>query len=197
MRKRKKLENPYKKESKNKVLFIFLRYLILLALIIVLILPINSPTIYLILTPLTIYPVVFLLKIFVNLTFFYQGLSPMILLGGKTLIEIVPACVAGAAYILLLALNLSVSMKPKKRILSLVISFLILLIFNIIRIFIFSLLYYNSVPGIDFTHIIFWYGVSTIFIVLIWFIIVKIFKIREIPIYSDMKLIIKEIRTKK
>ena len=197
MRKRKGFVEKKDKQSKNTVLFMPLRYLILLALIIVLILPIKNPLVYIILTPITVYPVVFLLKIFVNVNFFYGSNGPMFLLGAKTLIEIVPACVAGAAYILLLALNLCVKMKPQKRIFSLILSFLILLIFNILRIFAFSLLYYHSIPGIDFTHMFFWYVISTIFIVLIWFFVVKVFKIEELPLYSDIKSLVSEIKNKK
>lgn len=192
---KKRTISKYKKDiySKNSVFLIPLRYLILLVLVILLLLPFSNPIIYTILTPLTIYPAIFLLKFFVNVSL----MSPFLILGGKTLIEIVPACIAGAAYMLLLILNLSVPMKIKNRIQTLLLSIIILLVFNILRIFGFSLLYHNLVPGIDLTHKIFWYGISTIFIIGIWFLMVKIYKIKEIPFYTDIKYMLKEIRNNK
>jgi len=179
--------NPY---SKNSVILILLRYVILLIVVFILLLPISSPLIYTIIAPLTIYPVLFLLKLFVDISYS----APFITLGGKTLIEIVPACIAGAAYILILILNLSVPMKLKDRVYSIIFSVLILLVFNIIRIVGFSLLYNSLFPYVDLAHKFFWYFISTIFIVAIWFFIVKIYKIREIPFYSDIRFIMKEIK---
>jgi len=182
--------DPYKK---NSIFLILLRYFILLMLIILLLFPLSNPIIYTILTPLTIYPVIFLLKFFVNVTY----VAPLMTLGEKTLIQIVPACIAGAAYILILILNLSVRLKAKTRINSLLLSLFILLVFNILRIFSFALLYHNLVPYTDLIHKIFWYIISTFFIIGIWFFIVKIFKIKEIPFYSDISYIIKEIKGKR
>lgn len=184
--------------SKKSVFLIPIRYFILLALVILLLLPFSNPIIYRILTPLTIYPAIILLKIFVTVFLITnpETLTPVLILGGRTLIEIVPACIAGAAYILILILNLSVPMKIKNRITALLSSFIILLIFNILRIFAFSLLYHNLVPYIDLTHRIFWYIISTIFIIGIWFLMVKLYKIKEIPFYSDIKFMLKEIRDK-
>ena len=49
----------------------------------------------------------------------------------------------------------------------------------------------------DITHKVFWYFISTIFVVGIWFIEIKIFKIKEIPFYSDLNLLYKNIFNKK
>jgi exosortase/archaeosortase family protein len=145
--------------------------------------------IYLILTPLTIYPVYFILKLFYNITI--QNSSIFIL---NYQIEIVEACVAGAAYYLLLILNISVSMNIKQRIYSLFYSLFVLLAINIIRIVILSFLLVNNFLFFDFTHMLFWYGLSTIFVVAIWFSEVKIFKIKNIPIYSDIINLMKIIK---
>lgn len=198
MKKSERLEPENMSYLKKSIFLIPLRYLILLILIVILILPVSYPIIYQIFTPLTVYPVIFLLKIFVNVSLSInpENLVPVLLIGRKTLIEIVPACIAGAAYIFLLILNLSVPMKPKKRILTVLLSVLILLVFNILRIFVFSLLYNNSAPFVDLTHKIFWYGISTIFVVGVWFFIIKTFKIKEIPLYSDIKFMFKEINNK-
>ncbi|MBR9704892.1 pacearchaeosortase, partial [Candidatus Pacearchaeota archaeon] len=73
-------------------------------------------------------------------------------------------------------------------------SILMLLIINIIRIIFFSILYHQSTPFVDFTHKLFWYIISTILVVVIWFINVKIYKIKKIPFYTDLKTIIKQIK---
>ena len=71
-------------------------------------------------------------------------------------------------------------------------SFALLLILNIMRIFTLSLILGSSSFGL--IHKIFWYLGATIFVVLIWFLEVKIFKIKEIPFYSDFKFLIKKIK---
>jgi len=141
----------------------------------------NLYVFYLIFTPLTIYPVYYFLKLF-----YPVSLSIATLYFPNKIIEIIPACVAGAAYYLLLILNLTTSMPLKKRLYSVFYSFSMLLILNILRIILLSILFINSFQFFDITHKIFWYGISTIFVVAIWFSEVKIFKIKNIPIYSDI-----------
>lgn len=193
MKKIGKTKNKNRKINSNKVYFIALRYIILLGLVF------SLPVIYMIFTPLTVYPVFFPLKMIypgAELDYNLGVSNALIIIDSITKIEIVSACVAGAAYLLLLILNLSIPMNIRKRILSIFISFLILLAFNIIRIFIFSVMYSSSSPFFDFTHKLFWLGISTLFVVGIWFFIVKIFYIKEIPIYSDFQTFYKEIKQK-
>ena len=96
----------------KKAIFIILRYLILLILLLIFYL------IYKIFTPLTVYSVSFLLKL----------IYPIIVSGTQILInniitiDIVPACVAGSAYLLLLILNLFVEMSINQRIYSILFS---------------------------------------------------------------------------
>ena len=167
--------------SKN-ILDILIRYAFLLVLAIP-----NLYLIYLIFTPLTIYPVYFL----INLFFDFSLLSPNILLIGQEIsIELISACIAGSAYYFLLILNLSTpKIKLNKRIKMLAIALLSFLVLNIIRISSLIFLFVFDSNIFNATHIIFWYGISTLFVVLIWFSEVKYFKIREIPIYSDIKFI--------
>jgi exosortase/archaeosortase family protein len=106
-------------------------------------------------------------------------------------IEIIGACIAGSAYSLLLILNLSVpNIKIKQRIKLLLFSFSSLLIINILRIFILSVLFVQGISFFDITHKLFWYAGSTIFVVAIWFTGIKLFKIKEIPFYSDIKYLL-------
>lgn len=172
------------KKSKIKIQEIILRY------IIILILSFNSLALfYLIFTPLTIYPVYFLFSlVFESISFVSMESTKSILINRDFLIELIPACIAGSAYFLLLMLNLSTpNIKLKKRISALVFSFGIFLLINILRIFIFGILAYSGYEYFDFTHWFFWYFISTLFVVGIWFAEIKIFRIKEIPFYSDIK----------
>ena len=174
----------------KNLLKIFVRYLIIILMAIP-----NLFVFYFIFTPATIYPVFGLFKIFFK----------EILLVGNTFqisneffIEIIPSCIAGSAYYLLFILNFSIpKIKIKKRIKMLLFSFVFLLILNIFRIVILSLIfvYFPAETNLfDITHKFFWYFGTTIFVVLIWFIEVKTFKIKEIPIYSDIKYLYKKLR---
>lgn len=139
---------------------------------------------YEIFRPLTIYPVYYLLKIFFN-----ASLNSNIIFIGVS-IEIIDACVAGSAYFLLLILNLSIpDINMPKRIKMIVFSFLSLLIINIVRIFFLSILAESGSSLFDVTHKFFWYSLSIVFVVCIWFIEVKLFKIKQIPLYSDLKFL--------
>jgi len=172
------------KNNFNDFLNIFLRYFILILIA----LP-GLSIFYFIFTPLTVYPVYFLLGLFFDVTL----LSKIYLLINNIPIELIPACIAGSAYYLLLVLNLSTpKIKLKKRICAILFSFAAFLILNILRIFILSSLAVTGFSYFNATHIIFWYGFSTIIVVGIWFAEVKIYKIKKIPFYSDMKFLYKK-----
>jgi len=145
---------------------------------------------YFIFTPLTIYPVYAIMNYLVGALL--NG-NNIVLISGNTMgiIEMIPACIAGSAYFLLFILNMSVpNIKLKKRIKMILISFLSLLILNIIRIVILGTLLISGSSFFDITHKIFWYALSTIFVVGIWFAEVKIFRIKDIPVFSDIKSLI-------
>lgn len=200
-KKREKGIETKEKFPKSKISDILVRYLILVLLIIPII-PLGKYLANLwelvatdfILAPLTIYSVYFLLNLFFDVILF----SEMILLiEGILPIELIPACIAGYAYYLLLTLNLSTpNMKTKARIQGILFSFGILLILNILRIFILSCLAMSNSIYFDVTHQLFWYSVSTFFVVAIWFAEVKIFKIKEIPFYSDIKYLFEKSNLK-
>lgn len=156
---------------------IFIRYLILIFIGII-----SVQFFYLIFTSVTIYPVYFLLNLFFDVTL----ISNVLWIRGIP-IEIIGACIAGSAYYLLLILNLATpKINFKKRILSLLFSFTSLLIINILRIFLLSLLLISGSSFFDITHKLVWVIGSVIFVVGVWFLTVKLFKIKEIPFYSDM-----------
>jgi len=178
-----------KSEDKN-LYFIFLRYLIILLLGLG-----NIYVFYAIFTPLTLYPVYYILKLFftvgINGTSIYIGSSGFF--NSSHVIELIPACIAGSAYYLLFILNMATYINFKKRLYSLIYSFILLLILNILRIIIISILFISNSLYFELTHKIFWYSLSIFFVVLIWFSEVIFFKIKNIPIYSDFLEIKKAI----
>ncbi len=166
------------KKSDKKLYSILARYIILLIIV-----AFSLPIIYALFTPLTINLTSFILDLF------YEIITnkELIIINKTTHVYIVDACVAGSAYLLLLILNLTIDMKLETRIRSILYSFIALFLLNVIRIAILASLYHNQVPYVDFTHAIFWYGLSTLFVIGIWFLTVKKFNIKEIPFYSDYK----------
>jgi exosortase/archaeosortase family protein len=180
-----------KKEQKStkELGLIVLRYLFLLLIALFLA---YSTIFYRIFLILTIYPVSSLLNIFYE-SFVYNSL---ILIEGMT-IEIIPACVAVSAYFLLLILNFTTPMTIKQRIKTLVFSFLALLVLNILRIFILSVLLVEEYAYFDIVHKIFWYSLSLIFVAGVWFLSVFLFGVKNIPVYTDFKLIFDMIRGSK
>ncbi|MGD9275793.1 MAG: pacearchaeosortase [Candidatus Pacearchaeota archaeon] len=146
---------------------------------------------YYIFTPLTVYHVYFLLQIFLDVK-----LSGNVISLGHYAIWIIKACIAGSAYYLLFILNLSIpKINLKKRLKMISFSFLVLLAANILRIIILVLLLGSF--WFDFTHKLFWNLLSTIFVVGIWFLEVKLFKIKKIPFYDDIKILYKNSFFKK
>lgn len=174
---------------KNRFIDIVIRYLILLLVAIP-----NLYIFYFILTPLTLYPLYFLFDLFFDVALVANNL----IFSGFT-IEIIDACIAGSAYYLLLILNLSIpNIKLKKRLHMIGFAFLALLILNILRIFILGIVMSSfGYYAFDITHKIFWYLISIVIVIAIWFTEVKLYKIKEIPFYSDMKFLYKKSNLKK
>ena len=165
----------------NKYYSLLARYLVLVLVAIP-----NLWLFYLIFTPFTVYPVYFLLDIF-----FAVSLTKTTLFLGIDTIKIISACVAGSAYYLLLILNLTTP-NIKKRAQSIFFAFSLLLLVNILRIVLFAVLFHYRAPFFNFTHQLSWYFLSIIFVIAIWFYEVKLFKIKDIPIYTDIKLLIQQ-----
>lgn len=164
---------------------VFFRYILLL----IIVLSADSLLFYRGLLKLTIYPVNFILNL--NYSSFILGNS--IILEGKV-IELIPACIAIYAFVLLWMLNLSVIMSWKKRILSLIFSSIVFLGINIARIYLLSIMFIRDYVYIDFFHKFLWYFSSIIVVLIIWFLTAHVFKIESIPVYSDFKMVMKEKR---
>jgi len=134
----------------------------------------------------TVYPVFFVLAVFYDIS-----IKASSIFVANVEIQIVNACVAGSAYYLLLILNLTTPMAAKKRAKTIIFSLLALLILNILRIILFSALYVENFTFFDITHKLVWYVMSIVFVIAIWFATVKIYKIENIPVYSDFKRLYK------
>jgi exosortase/archaeosortase family protein len=172
------------KEVSKKFWNILIRYLILVIIAIP-----NFWIFYLVFTPLTAYPVYFLLNLFYDASLIG---SNVILLNFELPIELIEACIAGSAYYLLTILNLATpNIKLKKRINMLLLAFVAFLVLNIIRIVALSMVAFSGSTLFDITHQLFWYIFSIVFVIGIWFAEVKMFKIKEIPFYSDIKFLYK------
>lgn len=169
----------------KRIAGIFARYLALILLAMG-----NLWIFYKIFTPLTIYPVYFLLNLL-----YHASLSGTSIFSSQFSIQLVNACIAGSAYYLLLILNLAVSMPLKKRIPALIFSFLAFLIINILRIFLFTLLLVKSPALFNFSHLAFWYILSAVIVFLVWLLEIKLFKIKAIPFYDDLKFLYNKAKT--
>lgn len=164
------------------VLNLIVRYLILLAIAILLSFTFLFNDLFL---KLTIYPVNFLISLFFSSTI----MGNQILFNSHA-IELIPACIGVSAYFLFLILNLSTSMNIKKRVYSLLFLFLSFLVINILRIFLLAVLFSNDFIYFSIIHESIWYFFNVIIVVGIWFLAVYLFKITQIPIYSDIKSIL-------
>lgn len=167
----------------NKINSIIIRYAVLL----ILAFP-NLYWFYLVLSPLTIHVSYFLFDLFFDTVL----VGNSIFISNSFDITFIDACIAGAAYYLLLMLNLSTP-DIKDRFNAIAFSFATFFAINIFRIFILGLMYVYSSSLFSISHKLFWYAGSTIFVVFIWFASVKIFKIKELPFYSDIKYLKKQI----
>ncbi len=173
--------------KRKDFIFIFTRYFFIL--VIGLLLPFFSRVLF----HLTIFPIYSILRMLYHPVIVYDNT----LFVGHYAIVIVDACVATSAYYLLLLLNFGLAMPLKKRILSLVFSFSLFFLLNILRILFLTYLFVYESIFFKTVHLVFWHIMSTLFVVGIWFISYVLFSIHGIPFYSDIKKLIAERKSKK
>jgi len=90
---------------------------------------------------------------------------------------------------------LTPNIKIGKRILLFLFSSVVFLFINVIRIFLSVLILDKSTGLFSAVHMGFWF-LSIVFVILIWFLSIKLFKINEKPVYTDLKFILKNLRKK-
>src|SRR3989344_1309891 len=172
--------------DKGETYSLIIRYLVLIVLAFGNLWLLNE-----LLKPLTAYGSYLVLSLFSN-----AYLNGNIIMFNGLAVELVPACIAASAYFLLLVINLTTPMKGKTRAKSIIFSLTAFLIINIIRIVVFAVLFYWEFSYFDVLHRATWYFLSTLMLVAVWFGTVKIFKIKEIPVYSDVRRILKDLKGK-
>ena len=132
--------------------------------------------------------------------FFYK---PVILdnnlLIENEVLEFVPACVAGSAYFLLaLLILLTKDINFKKGIYIFVLGSLLILIANIIRLDLLIIIFISySKDLFSNLHMLFWKILSSIYVALVWIFLVYLFKIKKVPIYSDIIYLTKSLKRSK
>ena len=122
-------------------------------------------------------------------------LNNILLINDKKLVFI-SACVATSAYLLLaILILLTKDIAFKKGVKIFIIGFFTLFIVNLLRIYFLALILLEFNIGLFETlHLFFWQVFSTIFVFLLWIFLTKYFKIKTIPIYSDFKHLLKELK---
>jgi exosortase/archaeosortase family protein len=157
---------------------------LIIRFLVILVISLNFIWFYVVLTPITIY-----------LSYLLVGLFYSVVLVGDSLgingigFKFVEACVAGAAYYLLLLLVIGLKdISWIRRAKMFLLGGLLLLAVNLLRVFILIVLDLELGKNyFDAVHLIFWNFVSAIAVVLIWIFLVKKFKIESIPFVSDIK----------
>ncbi len=150
---------------------------------------------YIIFLPLTIYPVFFIFKLFS----FQVTLAKDILTLNSQPLVFVSACIAPYAYYLILMLiMLTKDIKPLARLKMFLLASLLILLANIARILILTFILFNFGNDIfSIFHISFWYFVSTLYVVIIWLLLTRIYKVKSIPVYTDFKYLLEHSIFKK
>jgi exosortase/archaeosortase family protein len=101
----------------------------------------------------------------------------------------IPACTAASAYLLLAVLILvTKGIKFKNGLKMFLLGSLAILCMNIVRIVTLIIVYFWLGKNVfDSLHLFYWYIISTLFVVLVWIWLTKKFKVKSIPVYSDIK----------
>ncbi|MDD4877767.1 MAG: pacearchaeosortase [Candidatus Nanoarchaeia archaeon] len=134
--------------------------------------------------------------------FFFSIFVPSALIGNKiatltTTFEFIPACVAVSAYILLaLLVFLTKGISWNERLQMIVYGWLAILAFNLLRIEILLLTFFSLETAYDTLHLFVWKFMSTVFVVLLWLGLARLYKVKAIPVFSDIKALAGMIRKK-
>ncbi len=162
-------------------------------LIFALFLTIFNNLFYSVLGPITLYGSYFLTSIF-----YEASLKGDILQVSGFDLKFIPACAAVSAYLLLVILILlTKDIGFKRGIAVLLIGALMIYAANLIRIEILIWLLVNK--GLDYfktLHLFFWKVLASIYVAFVWVFLTRLFKIKEIPLYSDLKYLLLNLKKK-
>ena len=143
---------------------------------------------------LLIYPIIYIIY-FLFLPYNPEIIGSSIIVNNYELLFI-SSCVASSAYILLsILLLLTKDIDFKKGIKIFLTGFFILFFVNILRIFLLGIiLIKENIVLFEKLHLLFWDVFSTAFVFLLWLFLIKYYKIKAIPIYSDFDYLRKRIK---
>ncbi len=167
------------------------RQQLFLRLILALVIAFSYKVLYLIIAPMTFYFSYLMLKPFYH---------PEILEGAmrvdSTILNFVPACYALLAYLLLaLLIVFTKDIGLVKGVKMFVLGSFIILVANLIRIFIIVfVLVEKGVNYFNTLHLVTWKIISTVFVVVLWILLCKEFKVKTIPVYSDLKALVSKMK---
>ncbi|MEK6816353.1 MAG: pacearchaeosortase [Nanoarchaeota archaeon] len=126
-----------------------------------------------------------------------------ILLDGKIVtathtLTFIDACVAAAAYLLLSMLILTTKdIAWKNRLKMFMYGSLLILIFNVARIeILFLALFRLDYSTYSALHLFIWKFLSTIYVFCVWVLLIRMFKVKTIPVYSDFAQILNYVKKK-
>jgi len=114
----------------------------------------------------------------------------------NTLLRFIPACIGASAYcFLLVIILLTKDIKLKTRINLFLLGSLLILMLNIIRIEV--LIYVLMKYGSDLFRAAresFWLFISGVYVAIVWLFLAWKFKIKAIPVYSDLKYLFEKLK---
>ncbi|MDP3918934.1 MAG: pacearchaeosortase [Nanoarchaeota archaeon] len=146
--------------------------------------------IYIILYQITVYPAYGILQLFYDFTIQEQSF-----IFDSVTFTFIPACIAVTAYIVMAVLTITTrGLSLKKGLTIFAYGFMAIYFANLIRIITLISIYINFGKNYFNTlHFIIWNFLSTIFVVLVWIYLTNHYKVKGIPVYDDLKYLIKKI----
>ncbi len=116
------------------------------------------------------------------------------ILGGEATINIVKYCVTASAYYLLILLNLlTMKISFLKRILMFILGSILIYLMNLVRIIILIVILIKNNQIFEPAHFIGGILLSLVSVLIVWTLTSLLFKVKTIPIISDLKYLIHEI----
>lgn len=161
-----------------------------------LMLPVTFNLFYTILAPLTFYSTYFIAKLLQYSPVIIE--KELLLVQGQTL-KFIAACAAASAYYLLTLLILfTKDIKLKTRIYMLFIGSFLIFAMNVLRMMLLIMvLVHFGVNAFNIIHMFFWKIIATVYVAFVWIFLVWRFKIKSIPVYSDVEFLLAELNKKK
>lgn len=162
----------------------------------------------LVLLPFNIFQILFEKLLFITVLIFlelinaspevgsYSVRNAITIFGGEISLKIVKYCVtASAYYTLALLILLTKGISFLKSVFLFLLGCFLIYLMNFIRIIILIIVLLQGAYLFDSLHTLFWFLLSFFYVIIMWVLFSRIFKIWNIPIYSDFKTLYKQWQT--